>query len=54
MRSTFVCATLISLALSPSLARAQQPPQQGQQEDLQKLSRDPKQWVMAQYDYANT
>ena len=54
MRSTFVCATLISLALSPSLARAQEPPQQGQQEDLQKLSQDPKQWVMAQHDYANT
>ena len=50
MRSTFVCATLIGLALSPSLARAQQP----EQLDLQKLSQDPKQWVMAQHDCANT
>ena len=45
MRSTLVCAALFSFALSPPLARAQ---------DLQKLSQDPKQWVMAQHDYANT
>jgi lanthanide-dependent methanol dehydrogenase len=47
MRSTVVCASLFGLALAPPVACAQQ-------DDLQKLSQDPKQWVMAQHDYANT
>ncbi|HZZ60128.1 MAG TPA: methanol/ethanol family PQQ-dependent dehydrogenase [Roseiarcus sp.] len=46
MRSTVLFASLAGLALAPSLA--------GAQEDLQKLSQDPKQWVMASRDYANT